>query len=433
MGILSRIEPSLDAAGERRPISVTELTRRIKDAINLSPQLGRLWVRGEISNFKRHVSGHVYFSLKDTGSLIRAVIFRNRAERLRFSPQEGQAVLAFGQVGVYETSGQYQIYVEELEPFGRGALYQEFERLKARLENEGLFDPAAKRPLPWLPVKVGVVTSPAGAVIRDIISVSRRRFPNCHLVLAPVAVQGEAASEQVARAIGELNRVTGIQVIILARGGGSLEELWPFNTEAVARAIRASGIPVVSAVGHETDFTIADFAADWRAPTPSAAAERVFPERRELEGNLASIEGRLRRALLARARLDRSRLAALAGSRALTRPEERLNQWRQRLDDRLRQVASLAVRGTVGKRAEFNLLVGRLETLSPLGVLARGYSLCTRASSGELISSYHQVVPGDAVRVKLSRGGFDCRVEVLRPGGDELGGGDGDGDGEDRL
>ncbi len=415
MRLLSQLERNLAEPGERRAISVTELTRRIKAALEEAPLLGRLWVRGEISNYKRHTSGHIYFSLKDEDGLIRAVMFRGRADRLRFVPQEGQAVLALGNVGVYEVSGQYQFYVDELEPSGKGALYQALEQMKAKLEAEGLFDQALKRPLPWLPRRVGVVTSPSGAVIQDIISVSRRRFPNCCLLLAPVAVQGDEAPGQVARAIADLNRVGRVEVIIIARGGGSLEELWAFNTEIVARAIRGSSAPVVSAVGHETDFTIADFVADWRAPTPSAAAERVWPERRELEGGLAACEMRLKQGLFGRLRLERSRLAALSASRVLTRPLERIQQWRQRLDDSLRRLEAGVGQRIAGRRAGFNLLIGRLEGLSPLSALARGYSFCTRASDGFLVKSWDQVWPGEAVKVKLARGGLDCRVDTVWP------------------
>lgn len=420
VSLLTQLETHLHKSDQRRAISITELTRRIKDAIDESPWLGRLWVSGEISNYKRHTSGHIYFSLKDEGSLIRAVMFRSRADRLRFEPREGQAVLAFGNVGIYEASGQYQLYIEELEPAGKGALYQAFEQLKAKLQAEGLFDQSLKRCLPRLPAKAGVVTSATGAVIRDIISVSRRRYPNCHLVLAPVAVQGEEAPGQVARGISALNRVPGVEVIIVARGGGSLEELWAFNTEAVARAIRASEVPVVSAVGHETDYTIADFVADWRAPTPSAAAERVWPERRELEANLKACGLRLKQGLLGCLRLERSRLVGLAGSRVLTRPSEKIQQSRQRLDESLRRMEAGVDQQMAGRRAEFNLLVGRLEGLSPLQVLARGYSLCTRPSDGVLIRSDGQVSAGDRISVRLARGGFDCLVDEVWPEGREM-------------
>lgn len=440
----------------RRVLTVSELTRQIKD--HLEAAFAGIWVEGEISNLRVPGSGHVYFTLKDEEAQIRAVLFRNRLRRLRFEPQDGLQVLAFGALEVYGAKGDYQLVCEILEPKGVGALQLAFEQLKTRLAGEGLFDPGRKRPLPLLPRRIGLVTSPTGAAVRDILKILGRRFADVHVVIYPVRVQGAEAAGEIVEAIQELNRLGGLDVLILARGGGSLEDLWAFNEEAVARAIAASKIPVVSAVGHETDVTIADFVADLRAPTPSAAAELVVQEKAALVARLADLAGRLRRALDRRLRGLGERLLALARRRVLTDPGRPLRDAERRLDElaaRLRRgvghrvesarqrylraknalrpavpLANMAhcatkldqfhrrlgraASGAVGEcRGRLGTLAARLEGLSPLAVLGRGYSLCT-LPSGEVVVRASQVRPGDAVVVRLSLGALGCRVEEVR-------------------
>ncbi len=416
--------------------------------------LARVWVRGEISNFKWHTSGHIYFTLKDDTAQLKCVMFRSAARRLKFRPESGMQILAYGNVSVYEAGGVYQLYCEELEPAGVGALHLQFEALKKKLAAEGLFDERLKRPLPALPRKVGIVTAPTGAAIRDMITVSRRRFPGVHLVLSPALVQGEEAPQSLIRALHLVAQVPEVDVIIIGRGGGSLEDLWAFNDEALARAIRACPIPVVSAVGHETDFTIADFVADLRAPTPSAAAELVVPSRSELQGQVDALKVRLVR--MTRQLLERKRLQvkALAQRPVLQRPEGRLMQDRQRLDElsrRLGQVGGRLVREhrrtlddlarrlgfTAGRlvpdhrrrvddlarrlgftggrmmqtyRRQLSGLSARLDALSPLAVLGRGYSI-TRDEAGRVIREASQVATGQKLTVMLQKGALGVRVE----------------------
>lgn len=406
-------------SGERPILSVSELTRRVKEILEADPVLRTVWVKGEISNFKHHSSGHMYFTLKDEKSRLKCVMFRTRNAALRFRPEDGLTVIAGGAIGVYEVAGEYQLYVDELYPAGQGALHLAFEQLKRKLESEGLFDPARKRPLPFLPRTVGVVTSPTGAAIRDILSVLRRRFPGVDIVLAPAQVQGEGGPASVIRGIRLLNERDDVDVLIVGRGGGSLEELWTFNDEGVARAIAASRIPVISAVGHETDFTIADFVADRRAPTPSAAAEMAVPERAALLAQLSSVRERLGRALEKQLSRRREALQYLRTSPALTRPLDRIYQRRQHLDDVV-QRAAVAIRyGLEAKRRRLEALVGKLETLSPLATLARGYAICTK-DDGSVVTDAAAVRAGERVRVRVSRGEIRARVsggedEVAQP------------------
>lgn len=399
---------------EQKIFSVKELTHRIKKLITDDQFLRNVWVRGEVSNLKRHTSGHLYFTLKDQAASIRCVMFRSDSQRLRFRLDDGLKVIAGGYVSVYEPSGNYQLYVRELVDDGQGTLWLAFEQLKKRLEAEGLFDPAVKKKLPFLPRKVGVVTSPTGAAIRDIIRVSRRRFPNAHLLLAPVRVQGEGAAAEIALGIERLNRLPGIDVIIVGRGGGSLEDLWAFNEETVARAIHKSRIPIISAVGHETDFTISDLVADVRAPTPSAGASMAFPDKEALLKALESYGTRLRGALKKNLAAERRRLKRLLESRALAQPLDRINQARQRLDELYRQLA-VAVRNNLAAwKALRDTRVAALEALSPLAILARGYSLSQTFPEGRLIRSRTQVAPGDLIEVLLTDGRLRCGVkEVL--------------------
>ena len=437
----------------RRVLTVSELTHAVKDT--LEGRFGGLWVEGEISNLRVHTSGHVYFTLKDEEAQVRAVLFRSRVRRVRFEPADGLHVLAFGRLDVYAVRGEYQLVCEVLEPKGLGALQLAFEQLKARLAAEGLFDAGRKRPLPVLPRRVGLVTSPTGAAVRDFLRVVTRRFAGLQVLVCPVRVQGDTAAGEIAQALGTLNRRGDLDVIVVARGGGSLEDLWAFNEEAVARAIAASKIPVISAVGHETDVTIADFVADLRAPTPSAAAELVVREKAELVRQLATLGTRLRRAMGQRTGRVADRLADIRRRRVLTDPGRPLRDWARRVDDlgarlsravtrhatrsreRLdraarslrpallrapvrhrRQLAAnlggrleRALRGeTARRRRAVEALAARLDSLSPLACLARGYAIAL-LPAGEVVTRAEQVRVGERLAVRLRAGSLGCRVE----------------------
>jgi exodeoxyribonuclease VII large subunit len=440
----------------RRVYTVSELTAAIKD--QLEARFGGLWVSGEISNWRVVSSGHAYFTLKDDGAQLRAVLFRSRARRLRFDPADGLSVLAFGNLDLYAARGEYQLVCEALEPRGLGALQLAFEQLKARLAAEGLFDAARKRPLPVLPRRIGLITSPTGAAVRDFLRVITRRFAGIQVLVSPVHVQGELAVPEIVQALRDLNRLGDLDVLVLARGGGSLEDLWAFNEEPVARAIAASKIPVISAVGHETDVTIADFVADLRAPTPSAAAELVVREKVHLIAQLESFEGRLHRAARQRVARLAERLQDLARRRVLTDPARPLRDWQRRVDDlatrlsravrrrsaEARERVSRAARalrpevlrsslrpterllGELRQRLEqsaraepkrrrhaIESLASRLDSLSPLAVLARGYAICT-LESGRTVRRAGEVGVGTPVWVRLAEGSLGCRVEDVR-------------------
>ncbi len=409
------------AAAGTRVLSVRELTGRIKAILDNHPGLREVLVRGELSNFKDHPSGHLYFTLKDEAAALRCVMFRGRREAAfpawsgATLPRNGEVVVAQGYVSVYERDGSYQLYVQHLwrdEQARLGALYLALEELKARLQAEGLFDPSRKRPLPLLPRRVGIVTSPSGAALRDMVRVIRRRFPNAHLVLIPALVQGDEAPADLARAVDLANACAACDVLIVGRGGGSIEDLWAFNSEAVARAIARSAIPVVSAVGHETDFTVADLVADLRAPTPSAAAELVVPEKRVLERRVADLALRLQAALRQQVARDRARLEKMCTRPALARPLTGIYQHRQRLDELAHRLGLAARRRLERARAIDERLRGRLEALDPLAVLGRGYSLCLDAS-GRPVSGVAGVRVGDRVRVVLRDGALGCAVETV--------------------
>ncbi|WP_084413551.1 exodeoxyribonuclease VII large subunit [Desulfovirgula thermocuniculi] len=399
-----------------RLFTVSELNAYIKELLDNDPLLLNIWVKGEISNFKRVSSGHLYFTLKDQYATIKVVMFRSRASRLSFQPQDGMAVQVRGYVTVYPRDGTCQLYAEEVEPCGVGALYVAFEQLKARLQQEGLFDARHKKRLPFLPRRIGIVTSPTGAVLRDMVRIIRRRWPGLHIIVVPVTVQGESAPWEVAAAIQWLNRLQACDVIIVGRGGGSLEELWAFNTELVARSIFLSAIPVVSAVGHETDFTIADFVADARAPTPSAAAEMVVPVREEVARYLEALRARLVRAAREKVVVYRQRLKACCQSRVFRQPVDAICGLRaQAVDEALRRLLKAAELHLARKRSELALLAGRLHSLSPLATLSRGYSICTRATTGEVLRRAEEVAVGEEVRVELYRGRLHCCVKETVP------------------
>lgn len=399
-----------------KTLTVLELTRHIKDLLENNHLLASLWVKGEISNFKRAASGHLYLTLKDQYACIRVVMFKSKARGLAFHPGNGMCVRVRGYVSLYERDGSYQLYAEGMEPDGAGALNQAFEELKARLAKEGLFDQAHKKKLPPVPARVGVVTSPVGAVLRDIVEIIGRRWPMTEIIVVPVPVQGDQAPREIARGISWLNMLEGVDVIIAGRGGGSLEELWAFNTIEVARAIFASRVPVVSAVGHETDHTIADLVADLRAPTPSAAAELVVPDRLETIRQVGAMQKRLHRAAGERLQNMRRRVDHCLQARAMRRPVDELVGARQQRVDQLvdRQIRSAA---TLLKREQGRLAVaaGKLSSLSPVATLARGYSICA-LPDGEVLRDPAGVKPGDRVNVSLHQGRLACLVETVVPG-----------------
>jgi exodeoxyribonuclease VII large subunit len=420
-------------SGERAVLTVSELTERLRGLVE--ERFPAVWVEGEISNFRLYGSGHAYFTLKDEGAQLRAVLFRTRGRRLRFEPADGLHVLAFGSLEVYAQRGEYQLVVALLEPRGLGALQLAFEQLKARLAAEGLFDAARKRPLPRFPRKIGIATSPDGAALRDILRVIGRRFAGLHIVIAPCRVQGEGAAEEIAQAVADLNALADVDVVIVGRGGGSLEDLWAFNEEVVARAIAASKIPVIAAVGHEVDVTIADFVADLRAPTPSAAAELVVREKQAILDLLGNLEARLQRAAgrplrdLTR-RVDDIRARLVVAGRATHRrgahrvellaarlraasPFARLHTGRHRLERLTTQLRGRLVARLGESRRRLAGAIGRLDSLSPLAVLGRGYSL-TRAADGRIVRAAREVAAGDPVNVRLGEGSLDCRVEQAK-------------------
>lgn len=445
--------PAQPPSPVRRVLTVSELTASVR--VLLESKYAEVWIEGEISNARVWKTGHLYFTLKDTGAQLRAVMFRSALRLQRFRPEDGQHVIARGRISVYEPKGEYQIVCEHMEPQGVGALQLAFEQLRRRLETEGLFDAARKRALPPLPRKIGVVTSLDGAALRDIINVLGRRHPDAHVIISPTRVQGELAAEEIVGALRRLYAVAGVDVIIAGRGGGSIEDLWAFNTEPVARAIVAAPVPVISAVGHETDFTISDFVADLRAPTPSAAAELVVARKDEMTARIGNFERRLRAA--ARDGLQQRRAAvqalearpglagwptrvavrgrqvgelahrlARAGRNAAAHRERRLHELRLRLEaldlgrridgirarlQAAREAAAAALRDAQRTReARLRVAAGRLETLSPLGVLARGYAVCWNADRSAIIRDAAAVAAGDDVHVTLHSGALDCTV-----------------------
>lgn len=390
-------------------ISVSQLTRYIKKLFSYDSILSNVSVIGEISNFKLHSSGHMYFTLKDEYSVIRCVMFRSQNQMLKFKPKDGLKVIVRGYVSIYEQGGSYQLYPEYMEPAGMGNLYLAFEQLKQQLEKEGLFRPGLKKKIPYLPRSIAVVTSPTGAVIRDIINVLFRRFPNAVLKLYPVQVQGEDAARQIARALDFINCHNAADVIIIARGGGSLEELWPFNEEIVARSIYKSRIPVISAVGHETDFSIADFVADLRAPTPSVAAELVIPEKEVLVKTIMDLRLRLKKALANMIQCERLRLEQLMKSPSMRHPLDKVNQKKLDLENYKRSIAEAVRRKVEKEKSTLSVLCGKLDVLSPLTVLARGYSITMK--EGNIIKSVKQVHNGDELDIVFTDGKIRCLAE----------------------
>lgn len=398
---------------EQQPVSVSWLNRYVATLLERDPFLGAVRVRGELSNCKLYTSGHLYFMLKDEQASVSCVMFRREAAKLRFRPVDGTRVVLTARATLYDRDGKFQLYVTEMAADGIGDLFLAFEQLKQRLAAEGLFDEQHKKALPVLPARIGVVTSPSGAVIRDIINVLSRRFPQFSLQLHPVPVQGEGAGEKIAAAIRRLNERREVDVMIVGRGGGSIEDLWAFNEEVVARAVYASRIPVISAVGHETDFTICDFVADRRAPTPSAAAELVMPVRTDLEESLRMQRNRLVQALRSRARIAGERLNRLTQNRIFREPYLLIEKRQTDLDRiRERQQQALEKRLT-GAKSNLQLLSGKLDSLSPLKVLSRGYGLVTDFVNGRPLTSVTRIQTGSQVRVFLYDGNLDCTVDQI--------------------
>ena len=391
-------------------LSVSQLTSYLREVLEKDEVLQDLWVEGEISNFARPSSGHLYFTLKDSNAAIRCVMWRSAAARLNFSPGEGMAVEAHGSMSVYEVSGQVQLYVDTLKPAGEGALYQEYLRLKARLEAEGLFDPEKKQPIPQMPRVIGIVTSPTGAALQDMLNTLRRRFPVTSVVIAPTAVQGADAPPGIVDALQRLAYEIQPDVILLGRGGGSIEDLWAFNDEAVVRAVADSPIPIISGVGHETDFTLTDFAADLRAPTPTAAAEVAVPDQVELMSTLLELANRhetIMREIVSDLRWQHNQ--TLNTLERLS-PAHSINTYRQRLDEIRFRLNRSAQTKLEKKQLQLENLQQSLRSLSPTAVLNRGYAIVSREKDGSLIKNAGQVDPDENINIKVSQGSFAARV-----------------------
>ena len=391
------------------PISVSELNKYMKDKVATDEFLNNVFVKGEISNFKHHYTGHMYFTLKDENSLIKCIMFKSSTTSLKFVPKDGTKVVAYGTVSVFERDGVYQLYCKSMQEDGIGDLYTAYEELKRKLSLEGLFDEKHKKKIPFMPKIIGVLTSNTGAVIRDIINVSTRRNPNVYIRLYPVPVQGEGAGEKIAKAIEIMNKNKLADVLIVARGGGSLEDLWPFNEEVVARAIYASEIPVISAVGHETDFTIADFVADLRAPTPSAAAELAVTNIEDLEENIKLYKNRLKMALRKKTELMRLRFEKCMNSRVYKNPYQFLNDYYVIIDRRIKQIENSCVKKLKDSKINAAKVITKLDTLSPLKTLARGFSIAEL--DGKTITSVKDVQKNDIIDIRFKDGNAKAQIQ----------------------
>ena len=389
-------------------ITVTELNKYIKDKVDKDEFLNNVLVKGEISNYKHHYTGHLYFTLKDENSLIKCIMFKGYAANLKFEPKDGMKVTIFGTVSVFERDGVYQIYVKAMQEDGVGNLYKAYEEMKAKLEKEGLFDQSHKKKIPLMPKCIGVLTSNTGAVIRDIINVSTRRNPNVYIKLLPVPVQGPGAAEKIVDAIKLMNEKKIADVIIVARGGGSLEDLWPFNEEIVARAIYDSELPVISAVGHETDFTIADFVADLRAPTPSAAAELAVPNIADIKLKLDGYNNRYKLALKKKVELMKLRYEKCMNSRVFKEPLQKINEKYILVDMKVKSIENAISNIYNNKKTNMIKNIEKLDALSPLKTLTRGYSIMQK--NGKVIKSVSQLQKDDEIDIRLIDGNAKARV-----------------------
>lgn len=394
-------------------LSVSQLNRYIKMNFDADENLANIFISGEISNFTNHYrTGHLYFTLKDDSAAVRAVMFNSSAKRLKFMPEDGMKVIARGRVSVYEASGQYQLYVDDMQPDGVGALNLAYEQLKEKLQKEGLFSELHKKPLPPYPEKVGVITSPTGAAVRDIINILGRRFPYAEIVFCPVLVQGDGAHLQLTNAVNLFNSERAADVIIIGRGGGSIEDLWEFNDEGLARAVYNSDIPVISAVGHETDFTICDFVADMRAPTPSAAAELAVPDANELQYALSALKNRMFLNVSSGIADRRSRLEYLTSKGALKSPDEMLSNRSQRLDTAFSKMLSSYENRIGGKKVEFISAATALSKLDPMSVLMRGFAFVSD-KNGKNVYSSQALAKGDEINVRFHDGSAVCEVKEI--------------------
>ncbi len=392
------------------PITVTALNKYIKNIVDNDEFLGMVYIRGEISNFKSHYTGHLYFTLKDETSLIKCVMFKTYTSNLNFTPKDGMSVVILGSVSVFERDGIYQIYVKGMEMDGVGALYAEYEKLKSKLAEEGLFDESKKKRIPMLPKSIGVITSKTGAVIRDIINVTTRRFPNVNIKLYPASVQGKGAAETIVKGLKYFNQARNVDVIIVARGGGSLEDLWPFNEEITARAIYESNIPVISAVGHETDFTIADFVADLRAPTPSVAGELAVPELNELMWKLGNIRKKICLLLIQKLELMKNKYYSLMNSKVLKNPYDILQQKTLTVEKYESELISNITIKIKDDRLKLTKIASGLDALSPLKTLTRGYSII-EDKNRNVITSVKKIKTNDIVRIILTDGSKEAIVK----------------------
>jgi exodeoxyribonuclease VII large subunit len=403
------MQPSLFAQPEA--ISVTELTRYIRDLFEMDYRLQDVSVQGEISNLSRPASGHVYFSLKDSGASIRCVMWKTAAATQASKLREGDAIIAHGKISVYEPQGAYQLYVDEVQAAGAGDLFQQFELLKAKLQAEGLFDPDRKRPLPEAAHTIGIVTSATGAALQDMLNVIRRRWPLMQIVLAPTPVQGDDAPPKIIAALNKLYQRNDLDAIIVARGGGSIEDLWAFNDENVARTIIQSPVPVISGVGHEVDFTIADFVADVRAPTPSAAAELITPDQAEIRSVVRGLADSLTAIVTARLQNDRMLLNSHVRALQHLSPRVKLSNARQRIDDLLASLQESMAHDLELQREKISGLSAQLGALNPLNVLARGYAVVRIEPSGQIVRSREQIKPKQQLSIRVSDGEFEARAE----------------------
>lgn len=392
-------------------LSVWQVNNYVKEIFAEDAILSDITVSGEISGLKHHSSGHMYFTLKDERCAISAAMFKWQRQQLRFVPEDGMKVIARGKITLYEQTGQYQIVVSSMQPAGIGELYAAFEKLKQRLEAEGLFDPSRKKPLPQFPKKVGVVTSKTGAAVRDIINVIGRRYPLAEIVLCPVLVQGERAAEQIAAAVKQLDRNNACDVMIVGRGGGSIEDLWAFNDENLARTIAACRIPVISAVGHETDFTICDYVADLRAPTPSAAAELAVPDIEALDDSVQAMRERLRRSMESKMAFDSAWFRAVTSQRCFSSPLYGVERSAQQLDMLWSRVSSAFERGSGEREKRLAACSARLAAMNPFSVLARGYSIAEK--DDKIITDAKSLRSGDGISVRFASGAADCTITKI--------------------
>lgn len=393
---------------EIKPITVQELNKYIKNKIDNDEYLNNVYVKGEISNFKLHYSGHMYFTLKDESSLIKCVMFKSYTPHLQFMPKDGMKVVILGTVSVFERDGQYQVYCKAMKQEGIGNLYEEYQKLKAKLEKEGLFDNSHKKNIPMFPKTIGVLTSSTGAVIRDIINVSTRRNPNVHIRLLPVPVQGQGAAEKIAEGIRKMNEEKLADVLIIGRGGGSLEDLWPFNEEIVARAIYDSDLPIISAVGHETDFTIADFVADLRAPTPSAAAELAVPNIEDVEYTIKTYQNRYRVALKRRVELMKLRYEKCMTRRVFKEPLQKINERAITLDILVKSIQNSIQNKLHKSKTSAVEIITKLDALSPLKTLARGFNIAEK--NGKIITKKQDVNLEDEITLRFIDGNVVTKV-----------------------